>query len=287
MHTLAKTSVLMRLIYGVTFFCVITPASIAAAPFDFGFKAGFEEYLWEEFASDGGKYLDETGTRYVVSGFLGNTLRVKQDFIYRAEARLYFGTVDYDGQTQDGVPAQSDTHYGGLMLEGEAGYRAGTGGNFAWDIIGRAGFDSWTREIDDTIDVTGRAVGGGREQYTILNLRAGTGPYWQAGIWQARLIGGFKLPFFTNEYISKKDTGYSDDLNLEPKGQISAFFNFYNHFRLTKKLLLTFEAFYDSYRFDASDRVAVYDSNGAPIEVWQPESTQDTYGLQGGVSFSF
>ena len=87
-----------------------------AAPFDFGGKAGFENFGWEEFDDDGSKLLKESGTRYALSGFLGNTLRAKKNLIYRAEAKLYFGTVDYEGQTQDGVPAFSDTHYGFCSL---------------------------------------------------------------------------------------------------------------------------------------------------------------------------
>jgi len=268
---------------------VLFPWPGFAASIDFGGKAGLEHFVWEEFDDDGSKLLDETGTRYALSGFLGNTLRTKKNFIYRAEARLYFGAVEYDGQTQDGVPVTSDTHYTGLMLEGEAGYRAGNArGTFAWDIIGRGGYDSWVRDIDNSTDITGRSVSGATEQYTIFNLRVGTGPYWQAGNWQARFIAGFKLPVLTNEFIRKEDSGFDDDITLEPKGRVSTFFNFYNHIRLTKKLLLTVEAFYDSYRFDASDSVVVYDNNsGRNVEVWQPKSSQDNYGVQGGVSFSF
>ena len=265
----------------------VVPFSSMAAPLDFGVKAGFEHFQWKEIDADGAKYLDETGTRYAVSGFLGNTLKAKKDFIYRAEAKLYFGAVDYDGQTQDGVPAQSTTRYGGSMAEGEAGYRAGNAdGTFAWDVIGRAGFDFWRREIDNTVDVTGRSVRGATEQYTMFNLRVGTGPYWQSGRWQARFIAGFKLPIATNEFISKGDSGFDDDVTLKPKGRTSLFWNFYNHIRVTDKLLITLDAFYDSYRFDASNPVVVTD-NGDTFQVLQPKSSQDNYGLLGGVSFSF
>jgi hypothetical protein len=271
----------------LTVLSLLIPLSSFAAPFDFGFKAGLEHFLWEEFEDDGSKLLDESGVRYMLSGFLGNTLRTNQNFIYHADAKLYFGDVDYDGQTQDRVPVTSDTNYTGFLVEGEVGYRAGNAsGNFAWDIVARGGFDSWVRQIDNSRDVTGRAVRGITEQYTILNLRAGTGPYWQAGNWQGRFIAGFKLPLLTNEYISKEDSGFDDDVTLEPKGRVSPFLNFYSYVRLTDKLLFTIEAFYDSYRFDASDPEVV-GVNGETILVWQPESSQDNYGLQGGVSFSF
>jgi hypothetical protein len=271
----------------LTFFGLLAPLSSFAAPFDFGGKVGLENFRWEEFDDDGAKLLQESGIRYALSGFLGNTLRAKKDLIYRAEAKLYFGSVDYDGQTQDGVPASSETNYTGYKVEGEVGYRAGiSDGAFAWDILGRAGFDSWIRNIDNTTDVTGRAVSGAREHYTMINLKMGTGPYWQSGQWQARFIAGLKLPFFTNESIRREDSGFDRDITLEPKGRVSPFLNFSNHIRLTDKLLLTIEAFYDSYRFDASNPEIVI-RGGEILSVRQPKSTQDNYGVEAGVSFSF
>lgn len=265
----------------------LVPAISQAVPFDFGGKAGFENFKWEEFDDDGSKLLEESGARFTISGFLSNSFKVNRGFIYGAEAKFYGGEVDYDGQTQDGVPAKSDTTYNGMMLEGEAGFRAGSiNGGFGWDFIGRAGFDFWTREIDDTTDILGRSVRGGTEQYTILNLRFGTGPSWQAGRWKARFIAGIKYPFATNEFISEDDSGLDDDVDLEPKGRVSGYLNFSNHIQLTEKVYLRLDAFYDSYRFDKSDPETT-SLNGVPVRVWQPESTQDNYGIQGGVSLNF
>jgi len=263
------------------------PLTGYAASIEYGGKAGFEHFKWEETDVDGSRLLTESGTRQVLSGFLGNTLGINKHFIYRAEAKLYFGTVHYDGQTQDGVPVQSDTTYSGLNLEGEAGFRAGrVDSAFAWDFVGRAGFDGWTRDIDNSVDSIGRFVSGTREQYTIMNLRFGTGPNWSSGAWQGRLIAGFKYPFLTDEYLKKEDSGLDEDINLEPKGRLSPFLNFYNYVRLSNRLWLTFDAFYDSYRFDKSDEVSTT-LGGSPVIVWQPKSTQDNYGLQVGVSVSY
>lgn len=259
-----------------------------AAPIDFGVTAGYESFVWEEFDATGSQLLEESGTRYAISGFLGNTLRTREKLIYRADAKLYFGTVDYDGQTQDGVALTSDTQYGGLMLEGEMGYRADiSDGTIAWDFIGRGGFDAWRREIDDSVDASGRRVHGIAEQYTILNIRAGTGPSWQMGRWQGRLLAGYKLPLLTNEHISEDDSRFDEDVNLEPEGRFSPFLNFNNSIRMTDSLWITINAFYDSYRFDASDPELVRDKDGQTLMVWQPESSQDNYGFQAGVSFSF
>ena len=261
---------------------LLLPLTAFAADLDFSLKLGFEKFVWEEFSPDGSQYLEESGTRNSLSGILGNTFIAKKDFIWQAEAKLYFGTVDYDGQTWDGVPVTSDTRYDGFMLEGEVGYRyENAERRFAWDVIGRAGFDNWTRDISNSRDVLGRPVRGYTEEYTVLNLRAGTGPYWQSGNWQARFIAGFKVPLDTNEYIGN---AFEDDVTLEPEGQASFFWNFSNYIRLSDKSLITVDIFYDSYRFDASDPVWVtIDDEFTPI--FQPKSTQDYYGLQAGVSF--
>ncbi|WP_455205758.1 hypothetical protein [Kaarinaea lacus] len=256
--------------------------------FDFGGKAGFENFQWEEFDRNGSKLLKESGNRFVIAAFLGNTYQQTQGFIYRVDLKSYFGEVDYEGGTWDGVAAQSETDYTGFGLEGEAGYRLGTlTGSFGWDISARVGFDIWSRDINDTFDVSGRYVKGYTEVYTIQNLRLGTGPSWNVGRWNARFIAGGKYPFATNEFIGEDELGYDDDLNLEPKGKWSPFFNFYNYFQLSDKVLLVVDVYYDTYQFDPSDPVSPK-VNGIPVTpVYQPESKQVNYGLQGGISMAF
>ena len=276
------------------FAVMLFPGTGHAASLDYGGKVGFEHFQWEEFAAEGYRYLKESGTRNVLSGFLGNTLGVNKQFIYRAEAKIYFGTVNYDGRTQategqPSVPVQSDTTYNGLNVEGEAGFRTGKAdGSFAWDFVGRADVDRWIREIAASTDNTGRPTGKAREEYTIMNLRIGTGPNWRSGRWQGRLIAGFKYPIYTDEYVKKEYTNYDRDINLEPKGQISPFLNFYNNVKLSERFWLTFDAFYDTYRFDQSNYVEVLDYHDGKYKyAYQPKSTQDNYGLQAGVIVSF
>ena len=162
----------------------IIPQSTLAVDFDFGFKAGFESFEWEEFDDNGESLLTETGTRFVAGAFIGNTPQLDQKFIYNAEIKNYFGVVDYDGQTQDGVPVTTDTTYTGFNLIGEAGIRAGNAnGSFAWDFVGKLDVDTWVRNLESSRDVTGRQTGEGQEQYLIFNLRIGTGPAWHSGKW--------------------------------------------------------------------------------------------------------
>jgi len=266
---------------------VIMPRMATAVPFDFGAKAGWESFRWKEVDVNGKRLLEETGPRFTINAFLGNTMRPVTGFIYNVDARMYLGVVDYDGQTQDGVPAESDTYYSGFMLEGTSGVRLGPAvGTFAWDIIGKLGFDTWTRRIDDTTDAIGRRVSGARERYLILNMRLGTGPIWRVSGWTGRFIAGAKYPLWTSEYLDSADSGLDENLTLEPEGQLSAFVEFSNRIRLSKKVHLQVDAYYDSYRFGRSDRVLTT-SGGIPVLVWQPESTQDVIGVQLGVGLVF
>ena len=98
-------------------FCLIgapaTFADEAASKPSFVLNAGVESFRWKEF-SGGQRLLSETGPRLTVGIMLDHLLQGDQTNPYSAEARVYLGVVDYDGQTQDGVPAQTDVDYFGV-----------------------------------------------------------------------------------------------------------------------------------------------------------------------------
>jgi len=270
----------------------INPQSVLAVDFDFGFKAGFESFEWEEFGENGESLLTETGTRFVAGAFIGNTPQLKKQFIYNAEIKNYFGVVDYDGQTQpdDGSePVKTDTTYTGFNLSGEAGIRAPiTNGSFAWDFTGKLDIDTWIRNLASSTTESGRPTAEGQEQYFVLNLRIGTGPAWHSGKWQGRVIIGVKQPIYTYEFVDNYYTGFTEDVVLHPKGQTSGFLTFNNDIQLSKTLHLKIDAYYDSYRFDRSDPKFVTEvGTGDSGFVVQPKSSQDTYGIVAGLGWKF
>ncbi len=261
-----------------------------ATDFDFGFKAGFESFKWEEFDQKGASLLTETGTRFVAGGFIGNTSQLNKTLIYNAEIRNYFGAVDYDGQTQDGIPATTTTNYSGFNVIGEIGGRMDIANSgFAWDFVGKADIDTWVRNLESSRDATGQPTGEAQENYLIFNVRIGTGPAWDTGNWKGRVIFGVKQPVYTYEYIDNIYTGFTEDTILRPKGRNSAFLTFNNDIQLTKTLHLKIDGYYDSYRFDRSDPVeyVAIGSGGGNGFVWQPQSFQDTYGILAGLGWNF
>ena len=276
-----------------TILIFINPQFALAVDFDFGFKAGFESFEWEEFDDSGKSLLTETGTRFVAGAFLGNTPQLNKKFIYNAEIKNYFGVVDYDGQTFDintGIttPAKTDTTYTGFNINGEAGIRApNTNGSFAWDFVGKFEIDTWIRNLESGTNEAGEPFGEGQEQYMVFNLRMGTGPAWNAGKWSGRLIVGFKQPIYTYEFLDNYYTGYTDDVVVNPKGQISGFLTFNNDIQLSKTLHLKIDAYYDSYRFDKSNEEDYTIAGVGTGKVWQPQSYQDTYGILAGLGWKF
>ena len=175
--------------------CIANNAS--AIPFDFGVKGGFENFQWEELDDNGTRLLEETGLRFAITGFLGNTTRTQDIFIYHVEAKSYLGSVDYDGHTQSGISVTTTTNYIGFSLDGEVGARVGQlNGPFFWDFVAKIKLDTWTRELENGQTIYGDPVSGGKEQYVIFNIGMGTGPEWHSGGWAGRVIFGAKLPLF-------------------------------------------------------------------------------------------
>src|SRR3990172_8134655 len=97
----------MVFMVGMLPLCTFAKSTLAP---NYGFKAGFESFQWKEFEG-GERLLKESGLRFSIGGNLGNDLMREQGFIYDIDGKLYLGRVNYDGQTQSGQPAKTDTEY--------------------------------------------------------------------------------------------------------------------------------------------------------------------------------
>ena len=270
----------------------LSPTAVMALPFEFGGKAGFESFKWQEFDQNGQQSVEEKGTRVVISGFLHNKpgKELPSHFIYGAELKIYSGSSDY----QDNNPANADqgwqTTWNGMTIEGEGGLRAGSL-PFAWDFIGKLGFDFWTRSMDGDMNVSTRDVQAEDEEYSALNLRLGTGPVWQAGNWNGQVIAGVKFPLSASVTIqdnkSRYDNNSNDNLDFTIDGRATPFFTFSNQIRLTDTISMKIDAYYDAYKFKRSNTKTTRTDDYQTTTVTIPESKQINYGIQGGVSINF
>ena len=231
-------------------------------------SAGSEQFLWEEFADNGEKLLDETGLRHFVA--IRGSNHFDPLWSTSFSGRFYSGVVDYDGQTQLGDPVQTKVDYLGMRFEIGLSRRVGPiarqPGVSQWWLDFVLGNDFWRRHLRDTSFINGgniEPISGYSEYYSSLYGRLGS--RYQSG---AGLSAGFgaKLPFHTDEQI----TYAGETITLNPQGRLSLYAHLAYDFNPAWGIALA----YDSYRFAKSDTVTV----GSRI-IWQPESSQDTLAL--------
>lgn len=241
-----------------------------------GFHLGVEAFQWEEMdpSQSPQEIVEEDGPRFNATATLDNFMRVGEGPVYELKGRGYYGEVDYDGETQAGVPARSEVDYWGGLVEGRLGYRfpirwAGV----SVDGIGGLGGEFWSRDIKDTFDQNGNPVQGVREEYKVFYGRLGVGlADHHTEEWFGRLEAGLKYPFSVDEEVPTANA------DLSPGGDVS----FYAQYEISKAIgggrRLGLTIFYDSYRFEESPLAS---SNIGLVR--QPESDLDVVGLRVGL----
>lgn len=255
-----------RLVATLLLFTVMLPAQAEQVLVTFG----SEYFSWREYDGDS-KLLEETGLRHFVG--LEAESMPGANWIYALRSRLYLGRVDYDGQTQSGVPHVTDTDY--LGWTAELDFTRHFPGTLAsapvWGVKLALGYDNWRRDLADNYNpYIGTTVAGYTEDYRVGYGRLGA-VYSGSQGWS--LQGGVKLPFFTSERAGLTRLGYDSDPVLKPKPDYSLYASVSYHLNPRWNL----GGYYDSYRFRRSDSALV--TGGSLGSVYQPESQQDTIGF--------
>lgn len=229
-----------------------------------------ESFNWKEFDDDGSRLLEESGPRFG-AGFA--YYRVFRDgMTLKPRVELYGGHVDYDGQTQSGIPVKSNTNYFAFKFEIDAGGRLGSQ-NVSVEPFGGFGFRVWSRDIEDSVTVTGTPAYGYLEEWSTFYFRAGMRmDALMPSEVKWFLEAGVKIPLYTENYIS--DLSY-ENLTLKPKGRVTPFAE--AGFRAQR---FKMSMYYDSMRFRKSNVV----SDGI-YYYWQPKSESYVIGIRIGRSF--
>jgi hypothetical protein len=238
-------------------------------------SVGVENFLWKEY-SGGQRLLRETGPRLTIGLTLDHLLHGNLAKPYAMEIRGYVGFIDYDGQTQAGVPVQTDVDYFGINAEvmGAHPLRANPGTNVLFGL----GADTWIRDIQDGIAANGSPAFGYQEDYFILYGKLGPGFLFQHGARRSFLQFGIKYPFYTYERAHLSTVGFDDDVNLKPGKKISGFAKWQMIGGKEKgKSRFGANIYYDSYRFSTSGAKTV-SAGGTLFSVRQPESRMDVLG---------
>jgi len=183
----------------------------------------------KEIDQNDGKILEESGA---LIGIGYKLIPEQKSSSFSGDGELYYGVVEYEGQSQMGVSFKDRNKYTGINLDGNINIFLC---NLASDeqslmAVGGLGIDSWIRSINLIHKEYGY-----REIWTNFYGRVGLGLYLMKDIY---ISGGAKVPFWTSKHIG------DFDLNLNPKGKTGVFFE-------TSILMKYFSLylFYESNRF--------------------------------------
>lgn len=234
-----------------------------------------EDFTWKEYDQDGSRLLKESGPR-IGLGIVGrNSPRSGPGphWILTGKFEILGGSVDYDGQTQDGIPVTTDVDYAGIRPELNLGPRFIFADTSSIEPFFGFGWMNWERDIKSR----GYAKGYKEEwtsTYTLLGLKNDF--LLSSGL---RLLTEFQVKFpLDNKNVA--DLG-GLDIHLEPGRKPF----FYAEAGLAWPRLKA-NIFYETMRFSASDEVIVY--NQILDEYWvflQPKSEAEIFGISLGVIF--
>ncbi len=272
---LYKRSVLSAL---CTVFLFSTLSTVQAAQSG-GLYLQVKGYNWTEYI-DGDQVLEESGPLF------GIGLRLDPDPLklsVQGKVEAYFGQVEYDGQTMDGVPLDDETAYVGVLgdLDGVFPAWINAAKSSAILLFGGAGVHVWDRELGQENEDLGYTEG-----WYMFYGRLGGGFYAiESGVVKGYATAGVKVPFFTQNSITVEDATDEQDVDLEPEGQPGPFIE--AGWRWKKYFV---NAFYEYTKLDMSDVETILvqfpgTTEAIPWEIYQPESEVHILGVNAGMYF--
>ena len=217
-----------------------------------------QSFTWKEF-QNGDQLLKESGPIFGIGAAAKWT--VVNQLTLKLNGEFFIGSIDYDGQTQSGIPVETDTDYDGFIFQGDMGWEFVIGENLSIEPFAGYGVRRWDRDIQSTNIATGY-----KEEWTSYYARLGVrGEHAYNDQFGVFTEAGIRIPTDTENKV--------DALNvtLEPGDKNSFFAEIGCKWKSLKA-----SVFYDSMRFSDSDVVRGY---------LQPESEADIYGLDIGWTF--
>lgn len=241
-----------------------TPA-LAANESDIYLKV--ESFTWKEFNDNGTQLLKESGPIYGLGASAKSDISKTMTLKFKGE--LFGGSIDYDGQTQAGTPAKTDTEYFGFKMEGDAGWKFMVAEKSSLEPFAGLGWRWWNRDIQSTATAIGY-----EERWSTIYARLGIrGDHAFSNQLKGFTEAGVKLPIYTENEIDWTVFGL-DTITLEPGNEASVFAEVG-----VKWAMLKVSVFYEGMRFSKSDLDDVYNA------IYQPESKADIYGVNVGMAF--
>lgn len=253
------------------------PAQADARDEEWDIYGKVESFIWKEFDASDKQLLKESGTILGV-GFI-NESYIK-GLTFKGKAELFGGTVNYDGQTQAGTPAQTDTNYFGLKVVIDIGGNLVVSEKLSIEPFAGFGYRSWIRDIESKGDVYGI-----KEDWTSFYIPMGIrGVYTYPKHLRTFVESGLKLPLKNSNRVDLGSIG-GPAVTLEPGNEISVFAEVGLKWKILKASI-----FYEGMRFSKSDTVTISYWDFSTLtkytfQFWQPESMADMFGMNVGIVF--
>jgi len=253
-----------------------------AVPTGVGLGGALEHVSYEEHPVSHVSNVVESGSRLALCATLDNLDRQGNGLVYRAQAKLYRGTEDFEGTLQNSVGVfLSTTKHTGNILEVNGGYRIdGDPGGYAFDALVGLGRESFSRDVSDGVTAGGTPAPGTTQDYSVTYSKLGAAVTEKRGAWRGIFRTGVKLPFSINENVDLVRAGFSNNVTLSPKESGSFFAELeYRTRPENKSLKWGFTLFYDSFRFNpSSPKTAI--QGATPVSIMQVKTDIDVFGLQ-------
>ncbi len=232
-------------------------------------------WLWKEFGPNNERLLEESGWVPGI-GFSCDT-KFESQIIFRQRTELFRGRIDYDGQTQSGVPVTTTTDYLGIDVRGELGVERNLTDPWLIEPFTGLGIRAWQRDINNGVTATGGAVQGYTERWRTVHVLLGMRTtIRQSAIMRFYGEAGAKIPLYNENYVYLSDIGAGSNVSLEPGKQVSYFAEIGVKYRRLRAGL-----FYEDFRFPRSDNV----QGSQNFYYYQPKSSLELVGLNVGVIF--
>lgn len=231
-----------------------------------------ENYNWKEFGSSGEKLLEESGVRFGLGvDYRYRSLKGKLPLRFRGE--FVYGDVDYDGQTQSGIPAETNTTYLSWKAEGDAAWRFWFDKVVLDPMLG-FGYKGWSRDIKSSGVIDPETGEGGRSNgytekwemlYTYAGMRLETNR-WRNDKWGLFGEASARIPVSVSNKVDEFGITVHPKKDITPYAEIGGWYD-----------MVRVAAYYERMSFGQSP----YSPEGA----YQPESTSDIFGLKLGLRF--
>jgi hypothetical protein len=231
-----------------------------------------ESYQWKEFDDHDNKLLKESGPLFGFGGTIN--LPVKSSLHLEGLAEVLFGSVDYDGQTQEGSPVTTTTDYSWLTGEGTISMLFPVAKDVVVKPFAGVGGQAWQRTINDAEDSAGQ---GYTENWLTIYGILGVGGDFTVNP-ESHVFADIALhaPMFNQMKTDWSDLGGPSDITVNPGKELS----------LTAEAGLKWRRYIASVYYEAMDfSKSDAETFGSELTVWQPKSEARMFGVKAGVVF--